>query len=196
MKLSHVHLYRYGWGGQRTQLQIPKENIKLVGWVLWHTIQPFVHQHVTFPHDYARPHVARLSLKNNPALQWYTGCDPYLHVPEAQVRQVVPVLGLFVITAQLLWRTWDNIPLASIENLLPSTQRRRSALGRWLHMWFKRETFNADLFCPLTVAGIVVDICMWTLFISFTCINIEQYCIYLYNLYFYSKSMSFSRLRM
>ena len=101
---------------------------------------PFVRLHnVTFQQDNARPHVARictefLQAEQVPVLPWpaYSpDMSPIEHlwdVMDRHVRQRVPIPGNVRELRTALGEEWDNIPQATINNLMGSMRRRLTAL--------------------------------------------------------------------
>ncbi len=119
--------------GQRTQVHFIDGILNAQRYcdeILRPIVVPFIHDHhLMLKHDNARPHVARictqfLEAKNIPVLAWpaYSpDMSPIEHVWDAldrRIRQRVPVPE----------EEWNNIPQATINNLINSMRRRCVAL--------------------------------------------------------------------
>ena len=135
------------WGGitdgHRTRLHFIDGNLNSARYrdeILRPIVVPFVRLHnVTFQQDNARPHVARictefLQAEQVPVLPWpaYSpDMSPIEHlwdVMDRQVRQRVPIPGNVRELRTALGEEWDNIPQATIDNLMGSMRRRLTAL--------------------------------------------------------------------
>ena len=131
------------WGGishgVKTPLVVIQGNLTAVRYrdqVLMPHVLPFVNAHnLTFQHDNARPHVARvcrdfLNQNNVQVLNWPL-CSPDLspieHLWDALDRRVRNRVNVPNNVAQLqlaLIQEWNNIPQRTIDNLVGSMVRR------------------------------------------------------------------------
>ncbi len=105
-------------------------------------VVPFIHDHhLMLQHDNARPHVTRictqfLEAENIPVLAWpaYSpDMSPIEHVWDAldqRIRQHVPVPANIHQLRTAVKEEWNNIPQATINNLINSMQRRCVALRK------------------------------------------------------------------
>lgn len=129
--------------GHRTPLHFIEGNLNALRYrdeILTPTVVPFVRQHdVTFQHDNARPHVARICMQfleaeHIPVLDWpaYSpDMSPIEHlwdVLDRRVRDRVPVPDNVRQLRVALREEWNNIPQATIDNLINSMRRRCVAL--------------------------------------------------------------------
>ena len=131
----------WGWisHGMKTPLVVIQGNLTVVRYrdqVLMPHVLPLVNAHnLTFQHDNARPHVARvcrdfLNQNNVQVLDWppYSpDLNPIEHVWDALDRRVRKRVNVPNNVAQLqlaLFQEWNNIPQRTIDNLVGSMVRR------------------------------------------------------------------------
>lgn len=129
--------------GYRTRVHFIEGNLNARRYrdeVLTPIVVPFIRQHdVIFQQDNARPHVARLCTQFLEAegiqvLDWppYSpDMSPIEHlwdVLDRRVRDRVPVPGNVQQLRDAITEEWDNIPQATIDNLINSMRRRCTAL--------------------------------------------------------------------
>jgi transposase len=136
------------WGGitatGRTPLVVVNGNLNAVRYrdeILQTHVIPFINaqqRHITFQHDNARPHVARvvqdfLAQQNVDVLQWPAispDLSPIEHVWDEMKRRLRRFPNQPLALQQLnqrLVHIWNNIPQAFVDNVVGSMRRRCEA---------------------------------------------------------------------